>query len=189
MLSDRPAIDLNLSYLIQNTDEAEGICSMIRLAKIFAGAIAAMISAMLLPATAGAAEFKGAGSTTFATVTEEITKFSEDHTLTRFHLKGVIVADDPDIPINLSAQDCMGTVLTLKDDKTLFSGGSCDATDNDGDIWWLSWISNDDGSSAWKVTGGTGKYKGMTGSGKSEWIVQMSDGRSVLHWDGKWIMK
>lgn len=162
---------------------------MIKLPLMLTRAVVAAIAICLLPNPISATEFKGSGSVTYATAAEEIIKLSDTTTLTRFHLKGVIIADNPDMPIHLSAQDCMGSVLATDDDKPIFSSGSCDSTDNDGDIWWLTWSGNGDDSSTWQVTGGAGKYKGMTGSGKSEWIIQMSDGRSVLHWEGSWQMK
>jgi hypothetical protein len=162
---------------------------MPKFAIICIASIAGAIATPILSSAAAAAEFKGGGSVTYATATEEIIKLSETRNLNRFHLKGVIVADDPKIPIHLSTQDCMGSVLETAEGKPISSTGSCDAIDKDGDIWWLTWTGGADSTSNWRVTGGGGKYQGMTGQGKSEWLVQMAEGRSVLRWNGNFKMK
>ena len=61
--------------------------------------------------------------------------------------------------------------------------------DKDGDLWWLSWRDYDGTANKWTITGGTGKYQGMTGTGSVTVMMQSADGRTVNRWQGSWTMK
>ena len=154
--------------------------------KSLAGA-GAILAAALSPA--GAADYKGSGTATMTTVDSDAVTFAGGAVKQRIRLKGVILADDPASPIHLSAQDCGGSIVVGTDGAAVNGGGYCEATDKDGDVWWLSWADYDGNGNTWTILGGTGKYEGMTGSGTVAVLMQSADGRLVNRWQGSWSMK
>lgn len=147
----------------------------------------AIVAAATSPVAA--ADYKGSGTATYVTTDSDTVSFAGGAVKQRFRLKGVIVADDPTNPIHLSAHDCGGSVVVGTDGAPVNGAGYCEATDKDGDVWWLSWSDYDGNGNPWTILGGTGKYEGMTGGGTVSLMMQSGDGRMVNRWEGNWTMK
>ena len=143
------------------------------------------IIACAVSAPAFAAEVSGKGTVTYST-TSEVSDLKGGGKLVRTHLKGVVLADDAKSSLNNSLQDCSGTTLLNRKGEPQNGGGYCDGTDADGDVWWISWRANANGSD-WNFIGGTGKYQGAIGGGKTVNVLQTSD-RTVISWQGSWTM-
>ena len=148
----------------------------------------ALAALLLTNAAATAAEMQVSGTLVYVPVSQDATKQSNGSTLIHTALKGVIRSDDEASPLNLSPQDCNGTVLISADGQSQTGGGHCTAIDKDGDAWWLSFLLTGDGSE-WTVMGGTGKYEGMTGGGTTTPDAQFADGRDAEHYEGTLTMK
>jgi len=74
---------------------------------------------------------------------------------------------------------CFGS--NVMDGSTLeFGAGYCTALDDDGDVYWTWFEVAKRGGFAWKVMGGTGKYKGATGGGTSRASGSLPDGSATL---------
>ncbi len=127
----------------------------------------------------------GSGTVTYVPVASETMQDSSGKTITRDHLKGVILASDPGIKFHLATQDCKGTTVVSAYGNDLVVKGYCDAIDRDGDVWWL-WYDGTAQGSTWGILGGTGKYAGMTGGGTTTTEKPAPDGRFVIHWEGSW---
>ena len=147
----------------------------------------AIVAAAVSPVMS--AEFKGSGTVTYVMVDTDTVKFASGSSKQRINMKGVIVADDPSNPIHLSAQDCAGSLVVGPDGAPLDGGGYCEATDKDGEVWWLSWSDANANGNTWAILGGTGKYAGMTGRGTVTVLMQSGDGRLVYRWNGAFAMK
>lgn len=141
------------------------------------------VLALVFAAQAQAAEVSATGTATYVS-SPDVTELKDGNRLVRAQLKGVGLADDPKSSLHQSLQSCGGTTLVNKKGETLAGAGYCDGVDRDGDLFWLSWRANATGSD-WTFTGGTGKYAGVTGGGKTVNAVQAPD-RLVITWEGRW---
>ena len=130
----------------------------------------------------------GSGSVTYIETRSNASKLGDGKTIVRTHSKGVILSDDSGVSFHLGTQDCQGTVIISVDGSNVTTMGFCDAVDKGGDVWSL-WYLGDPVGSTWGVIGGTGKYKGMTGSGTTKSQVNTEDGRLVIRWEGSWEMQ
>lgn len=144
----------------------------------------AAVIAVAVSTSAFAANFSGKGTVTYATASDAV-DLKSGGKLVRTHLKGVVLSDDPKSVLNRSLQDCIGTTLINKKGEPQLAGGYCDGVDADGDVWLISWRGNASGGSDWVFTGGTGKYSGANGGGKTVNLMQTED-RSVISWEGSW---
>jgi hypothetical protein len=109
--------------------------------------------------------------------------------LNEAHLKGVLLASDPSLPLHLASQDC--DFATSVDDKGVPAQGYgyCATIDKEGDVYWI-WLSiMGPADSRWTVVSGTGKYAGMTGSGRTNVLMATADGRLTLALSGTLNMK
>ena len=80
---------------------------------------------------------------------------------------------------------CSGTnVSSEADGKDEFGAGFCTVFDEDGDAYWTWFVINEQGFE-WKVMGGTGKYKGSSGTGVSTPTTPLPDGTAVFNIVGK----
>lgn len=74
-----------------------------------------------------------------------------------------------------TSQWCRGSNLSNAEDQPVASAGYCSAINTDGDILWLWYMSEGQGSgTTWGVIGGTGAFKGATGEGKSSGPMNMT---------------
>jgi hypothetical protein len=146
-----------------------------------------VIALPLFAASTGmAAAEHGSGTVTYANSAPEITNLPGGGKVMHINSRGVIIADDPASPFNLSTQNCSGSLVLGADGKPMIESGFCQAIDRDGDTWSL-WYENGAAGDNWKVIGGTGKYVKMTGGGTTNELFTSPDGReTVLHWDGTW---
>jgi hypothetical protein len=127
----------------------------------------------LAAAPALAAEMEIAGEIAFTVVSHDETKLADGSVVSRDHLKGTIKDDDSASVLNGASHDCMGSILYAPGGEAIVEGhGSCDAIDKDGDVWWLTWTTETSGESTWTMIGGTGKYEGLTGSGKTTFTME-----------------
>jgi hypothetical protein len=147
----------------------------------------AAILAAMAATPALAAETKAGGTATYVTVSSDSQKLADGRTLVTLRQDGVIRDNDPQSPLNLSAHDCMGTIAIAADGKSSVGGGSCTATDKDGDIWWLWWTSAG-ATGAWGAFAGTGKYAGISGGGTITYDANLPD-RIAVTYSGTLTMK
>ena len=103
-------------------------------------------------------------------------------------LKGIVLADDPNHPLHLTAQDCSGGSIADDQGKMMEGAGSCTMVDRDGDVWWL-WYHNRGDDRQWGAIAGTGKYDGVTGSGVTAELAATADGRLAISWQGTLTLK
>jgi len=150
--------------------------------------IAALAALGSLVAPATAAEIKGTGTVTYAVTVVAENNLPAGRILRQSRMKGLILADQDNMPFNLSPQDCSNAAIFDDKGTMVEAHGTCVAVDVDGDVWWLSFQGDTDGSQ-WTVTGGTGKYAGMTGGGSTDNLLITGDGRFAIAWDGTLQMK
>ena len=148
-----------------------------------------IVLACLLPLSlAHAAERKGGGTVTYVPVSSKQNTLPNGHTVIRTGLSGVVLADDQENPFHLASQTCGGTTIVTPDNPRPTSAGYCNTIDKDGDAWWIWWRAEGQGS-VWEFVEGTGKYKGIKGSGTTKTLARFPDGRQVLRWQGVWHLK
>jgi len=150
--------------------------------------ITALAALAGLAAPAAADEVKGSGTVTYAVTVVVENNLANGQKLRQSRLKGLILADQDNSPFNLSPQDCSSAALIDAEGTMIENHGSCVSVDVDGDVWWLFYEGDIDGSQ-WTVTGGTGKYKDMTGGGTTDNLLITGDGRFATAWEGTMQMK
>ncbi len=135
-----------------------------------------IVSVSLATGMADAKEMKISGSIRYAvTDVDNGLANAGDRQFVSQRLVGKIESDDKAGPLQGSDQVCFGTVVVEKQ-QLVASHGYCMAVDEDRDAWWLTYSAGPE-SSQWTVTGGVGKYAGMTGSGTT---VYKSDNASMM---------
>jgi hypothetical protein len=95
-----------------------------------------------------------------------------------------IVLNPADHPANMVNRICAGGMKIAPDGKSGAAVGSCAYTDMAGDVFHLNWQSSFT-EGTWEIVSGTGKFSGMTGSGKF-WPSKRFDnqwGKST--WEGE----
>lgn len=85
-----------------------------------------------------------------------------------------------------ATQQCLATIVSDAGGSVVEGHGGCDGIDPDGDVWWLSLSVEADGPFRWTITGGTGKYEGLTGSGVSNPVAEHEDGIVVFRYEGNY---
>lgn len=150
--------------------------------------ITALTALLGLAAPATAAEVKGTGTVTYTVTVVAENNLVNGQKLRQSRMKGLILADQDNMPFNLSPQDCTNAAIIDDKGTMIEAHGTCVAVDVDGDVWWLSYEGDTDGSQ-WTITGGTGKYAGMTGGGTTDNLLITADGRFAIAWQGTLQMK
>jgi hypothetical protein len=126
---------------------------------------------MALPVQA--AETEISGEIQFKVASHDATKLADGGVVSRDHLKGTITDSDNASPLNGASHDCFGSILYAPDGEQIVAGhGTCDAIDKDGEAWWLTSTTEASGGSTWTMIGGTGKYEGLSGSGKTTFTME-----------------
>ena len=139
------------------------------------------------PATSG--EIKASGTLTFVRTQFEQIPLVTGKFLSEMHLKGVLLASDPSIPLHLASQNCdLAMVVHAKGAPLEGYGGYCVTIDKDGDVYWIR-LSSTATDYKWTVVSGIGKYAGMTGNGATEILMAAADGRLILALSGTLNMK
>lgn len=155
--------------------------------------IIGVVAAALALATGGIAYAGGAGAET-ARVARIVVKDQwtnqvrspDGRIMQQFRDSGVVVGDAGD-PMNGTWQTCYGTYATVAGGEIRTISAYCDGHDDDGDVYWLTWDGGES-SGPWRFTGGTGKFRGISGggtwrdhrlAGDQGWVVRTVTGR----WD------
>ena len=148
--------------------------------------LAALAIFGLLSAPSIQAEESGGGQASYVTVSVEEFELAGGQGAVRVHQKGSVTAEGT--PFHLGNQDCFSTAILAAEGPPTVTFGYCDSSDEDGDVWIVSFKNEADEPGTWKLIGGTGKYAGITGGGTSTVDMQSSD-RMVITWQGKWTLK
>jgi len=76
-----------------------------------------------------------------------------------------------------SSQWCTGEQYPDAKGTPMYGAGYCTIFYDNGDILWVSFMGNGEGKpGSWAVIGGTGRWEGATGGGKTDMVSQRSDG-------------
>ncbi len=76
-----------------------------------------------------------------------------------------------------ASQWCTGEQFPDEKGAPMYGAGYCTIFYNNGDILWVSFKGNGANKPGeWAVIGGTGRYEGASGGGKTEMVSQRSDG-------------
>lgn len=151
------------------------------------------VAAALVVAAAGIAFAGTAGAKTARTARivvqdqwKNLVKSSDGRVMEQFRDSGVVVGE-PDDPMNGTWQTCYGTYASSPGGEIRTISAYCDGRDDDGDVYWLAWEGGES-DGPWQFTGGTGKFRGISGggtwrdhrlSGGQGWVVRTVSGR----WD------
>ena len=140
------------------------------------------IAATLLVCDLSLAADNCTGYDVLVTQTAETTDLGKGQTLTFVRWASVVITEDAPI-YNLVSGECSGSILTTPDGKTRASG-HCARRDKDGDTQSIERAQAPGAQrNTWKLTGGSGKFAGKSGSGWSEGV--RSDGKVyVAKWGG-----
>ena len=113
----------------------------------------------------------------------ETVSLPNGNTLSRSISHGFIWSNEEAVGGNGSLT-CYGSSILDPEGMPASGSGTCDVLDLEGDSWTIFWTGAQGGK--WKITGGHGKYHGMTGGGT--WAVQSvyADGKTMNEWTGKW---
>lgn len=109
----------------------------------------------------------------------------DGRTIYRDKRAGFLVADDHDHPLHLMQKTCRGSVISADGGQTWQGSGFCEHMDSNGNAIW-EWWEGDQSGGTWGYTRGTGKYKGVRGSGI--WKPDVSGAYKGLLHDGKSIV-
>ena len=122
-------------------------------------------------------------------VTVSTKELANGITLVFSHQSGVLISDNPEAvsPRNYATVFDRGTTIK-EDDKTLGDVMLLEDTDPDGDVAWLChvwWYGK--GPGTYQFIGGTGKWKGITGEGKTLGMLRSRTDdhymlKSEMHW-------
>lgn len=112
----------------------------------------------------------------------ETTEAAEGHILTTMIDYSVVTSDDFRI-VDGTTGECAATMLTFPDGNTKVSG-HCVRRDKDGDSYSVEFSSvPGTAGTAWKIVAGTGKFTGISSSGRAQSVVH--DGKIILvKWSG-----
>ncbi len=88
-------------------------------------------------------------------------------------------------PFALTNLNCRGTVHASAEGVPQSMTGHCDAIDAQGDTW-AAWYAGDGQNGRWGFMSGTGKFKGVEGSGTYKSEAQWPDGKWTSTWEGSY---
>ena len=151
-----------------------------RTSMVLQGAFA--VATTLLAYNSSIAADNCTGYDVLVTQSAETSDLGKGHAVTVVSQSSLLITEDTPI-YNLVSGTCQGSLLTTPDGKTRGSG-HCARRDKDGDTVSIEWSQAPGAQrSMWKLTGGTGKFAGKTGTGWGEGV--RSDGKIyVVKWGG-----
>ena len=88
------------------------------------------------------------------------------------HRTGVVFSENSDSPWYHSAFYSHGSILRDLEGRLIQEVALCETTDVDGDLAWCIYWKPDEGPGSFHFVVGTGKWEGITGSGKALGMVQ-----------------
>jgi hypothetical protein len=88
------------------------------------------------------------------------------------HRTGVIFSENPESPWYHSAFYSHGSILRDIEGRLIQEVALCETTDVDGDLTWSIYWKPDEGHGTFHFVVGTGKWEGITGSGKALGMLQ-----------------
>jgi hypothetical protein len=97
--------------------------------------------------------------------TRRVKEFKNGNTLTAYHQTESVESDDDSSPWRQASFFAQGSVLENSDNVIMAEVALCETIDSDGDLTWSIFWRLPDGSSEISVKAGTGKWKGIAGSG------------------------
>jgi hypothetical protein len=143
-----------------------------RTSMVLQGAFA--VATTLLAYNSSIAADNCTGYDVLVTQSAETSDLGKGHAVTVVSQSSLLITEDTPI-YNLVSGTCQGSLLTTPDGKTRGSG-HCARRDKDGDTVSIEWSQAPGAQrSMWKLTGGTGKFAGKTGTGWGEGV--RSDGK------------
>ena len=134
-----------------------------------------------------AAEKKVSGIVANKLMEPIVTKFDDRHSIMKVGNEGIVITDDPKHPQNGFKSACTGLFNVAADGKTAEGKGSCNYSDKDGDVAWLSWEGTFAGGT-WTYDGGTGKFATLVGSGTYTETAR-TGGVGVINFEGSYEIK
>ena len=143
-----------------------------KLATLLAASVFAIVS---VQAAAG----DWTGKAYYGPVSAETSKLPDGRTLTRTVVTGYVYGDGTGNPFDMLQQTCSSTILVAASGEEIEQFGHCDALDAQQDLFVLS-FHNDD----WRIEGGTGKFAGMKGGGKTKVLQTWPNGGYLISWAG-----
>ena len=143
-----------------------------RFARFLAASVCALVAAQ---AVAG----EWTGKAYYRPISEQTSKLSDGRTLTRTVVAGYVQGDGAGNPFDMLQQTCSSTTLIKPNGGGMEQFGYCDALDADLNLFVLSFHDDD-----WSIDGGTGKFAGMKGGGKTKVVQTWPDGSYLISWSG-----
>jgi hypothetical protein len=142
------------------------------LTALVAGSLLAVVSMQ-----AAAADWSGKAF--YRPVSTETAKLSDGRTLVRSVVAGYVYGDGAGNPFDMLHQTCSSTIIVAPNDGGTEQFGHCDALDADENLFVISFHDSD-----WRIEGGTGKFAGMKGGGKTQNLHTWPDGSYLISWTG-----
>ena len=121
-------------------------------------------------------------------VAEETLELSTGKLLEANHQKSVSISDNPDSPWHMALFLAQGTTIKTLDGNVLQDVALLQFIDKDGDITWgyIDWT-YEDGPAEFYIMGGTGKWEGIVGKGRTTGMVMnRADGFPMPRWEMEW---
>ena len=119
---------------------------------------------------------------------EEVKKLSNGLVLSHNHQAGVIISENEDSPRHWATGLDHGTTIKNADGSALADAVLIRNIDADGNICWFAhwwWYAKGDGS--YRFVDGTGKWKGIQGSGRTLGMLrEREDDHFMLNWEFRW---
>ena len=151
-------------------------------------ALAALASTFLCPAISQAKEYTTSGTGTYVQMASEPTQLANGTVAIHTMSKGVLICDDENDPIHLATQDVAATMIYDVNGNLIKGMGYADGITRDGDVFTISWVTNEKGNT-WEYIEGTGLFEGVKGGGTTVNLVIHPDMRQVIRFEGTVILK
>lgn len=128
---------------------------------------AAVIGMATAPAAAAAAEMEYSGTFCNHSISTMV-QAGPDAVALQIEAWGIQTSDSTFKPWANATNHCLGDILILQ--GKMSGHGVCLWTDADGDTFLGEWTDAPSKPGAWNFLGGTGKWKGVTGSGTYQYV-------------------
>lgn len=140
---------------------------------------------LLLTLSAAASADETTGHYYIHAISETRSTLPDGNTAVLQHFYILGTSDNADAPMNNTAGNCTGNSIVSSEGKTLAASGICFRQDDQGNsfsYWWKRDESDSakcpHGCGSYRIIDGTGKFKGLTGSGTYVVEHEFADGSS-----------